>query len=139
MDYSFSDFLEENKSKIILLIVFIIISIVLMIGSSFLDNKNKEEELNYRLESLGIVYYEQLYYDSIEGEKKEYLDMMKDVGININLSSLILNVYNEDPGFFINNETNEKCDYEKSYVVIYPKKPYGKKDYEIDYKLECGF
>lgn len=139
MDYSFSDFLEENKTKIILLIVFIIISIALMIGSSLLGKGNKEDELNYRLESLGVVYYEEIYYDSIDGEKEEYLDILKDIGIKVDLGTLILNVYNEDPEFFINEKENEKCDYDKSYVVIYPKEPYQKKDYEIEYQLECGF
>lgn len=139
MDYSFSDFLEENRTKIILLIVFIIISIALMIGSSLLGKGNKEDELNYRLESLGVVYYEEIYYDSIDGEKEEYLDILKDIGIKVDLGTLILNVYNEDPEFFINEKVNEKCDYDKSYVVIYPKEPYQKKDYEIEYQLECEF
>ena len=139
MDYSFSDFLEENRTKIILIIVFIIISIALMIGSSLLGKGNKEDELNYRLESLGVVYYEEIYYDSIDGEKEEYLDILKDIGIKVDLGTLILNVYNEDPEFFINEKTNKKCDYDKSYVVIYPKEPYQKKDYEIEYQLECGF
>ena len=124
MDYSFSDFLEENRTKIILLIVFIIISIALMIGSSLLGKGNKEDELNYRLESLGVVYYEEIYYDSIDGEKEEYLDILKDIGIKVDLGTLILNVYNEDPEFFINEKTNKKCDYDKSYVVINPKEPY---------------
>ena len=38
-----------------------------------------------------------------------------------------------------NSKTNQECDKTNSMVIIYPKEPYGKKDYRIDTNLVCGF
>ena len=39
----------------------------------------------------------------------------------------------------VNKKTKEKCDFEKTYISIYPQKEYEKKDYKIEVKLICGF
>ena len=39
----------------------------------------------------------------------------------------------------VNDKTKEECDRNSSMVIIYPKDPYGQKDYTIDAILVCGF
>ena len=40
---------------------------------------------------------------------------------------------------FVNSKTNHEWDKTNSMVIIYPKEPYGKKNYRIDTNLVCGF
>lgn len=39
----------------------------------------------------------------------------------------------------VNSKTKKECDKEDSYVIIKPKKPFGKKDYTVEAYLSCGF
>ena len=74
--------------------------------------------------------------------KAEFLAKFKDIGIKVNLDNLIRHNTEESDELkkeFVNSKTNEACDTNNTKVVIYPKDPYGEKDYKIEVILECGF
>lgn len=126
--------------------IYIIIMIVLLIGIFFFLLKNNQEtKLTNILKNMGISFYEDFYYEKsgIEIEAKvEYLSAYKDTGIKINLDNL--SKYNSEENAkklknFWNRKTKESCSLEDTKVIIYPREPYGKTDYEIKTILDCGF
>lgn len=139
--------LKLNK-KIIIIVSGIIVSITLLALILFLVLGKKENEslkLSSSLKELGIDFYENFYYNQVgktDKERKEFLEKYKDIGIKISLDNL--SRYKKDDmdsilKQFVNSKTEEECDRNNSMVVIYPKDPYGKKNYAIDAILVCGF
>ena len=60
-------------------------------------------------------------------------------GMKVGLSELISAIYYEDPKEFVNDQTKKQCNYNETYVIIYPQNPYTEDDYEMKVNLECGF
>ena len=127
--------------SIIILVIFA--SIILF----FTLNKSEDEslKLSSSLKDLGIDFYENFYYKQIgktDNERKEFLEKYKDIGIKVSLDNL--SRYKKDDmddilKQFVNDKTKEECDRNSSMVIIYPKDPYGQKDYTVDAILVCGF
>ncbi len=96
------------------------------------------------LEVMGKDFYENFYYDQLKSsdeERSEFLSKFQSQGIKINLSNLVRSnkeVNEEKAKEFVNPKTKEPCDMENTKVIIYPKSPYGKKDYTIEVDLVCG-
>ena len=72
----------------------------------------------------------------------KFLEKYKDIGIKVSLDNL--SRYKKDDmddilKQFVNDKTKEECDRNSSMVIIYPKDPYGQKDYTVDAILVCGF
>ena len=130
-----------NKNNVLyilggLLLIAILIIIIIL---AFSNNKS---QLNKDLEQAGRDYYEKILYNNINyNDKGAYLSKYSEKGIEVTLDSLsILESKKEDfLNKFVNSNTNEKCDVDKTKVVIHPKEPYGAKDYKIDTIIECGF
>lgn len=127
--------------SIIILVIFA--SIILF----FTLNKSEDEslKLSSSLKDLGIDFYENFYYKQIgktDNERKKFLEKYKDIGIKVSLDNL--SRYKKDDmddilKQFVNDKTKEECDRNSSMVIIYPKDPYGQKDYTVDAILVCGF
>lgn len=134
------EFLDENKSSIKISIVMIIFAIIVIIIQKFFTPILTENELKNKIKDAGEEYYE-TYYESFTPDGSTlFLEQIKDDGMEINLKDLVLNVYDgKDPGYFFNKNTNKMCDYDDTYVTIYPVSPYGKNNYKIKINLECGF
>lgn len=138
-----------KKNKKVLIIAGVVVAIILLVVILFLifggNNKNQSQELSSSLKDLGITFYEDFYYNQIgsnDEERREFLEKYKDIGIKVSLDSLSRHKKDETKQIleeFVNEETGEECDKNSSMVVIYPREPYGKKDYSIDAKLICGF
>ncbi len=137
---------KRKPKKIVLiiggvtLIVVIVIACILLIG----DN---EKKLTKELENMGVTFYEDYFYDMIkdrykDDEKgfKEYLAEYQEQGFKVDLENLAVTNNTKDKlDDFINSKTKEKCDKNKTVVVIHPKEDYGKTDYTMDITLVCGF
>ena len=146
--------LLKNKKNIFVLIgivAIIVIMILLVVFNPFeskknnnTSNDNKEtkdivinstDDLKDVLDTIGGKYYEEYYYTLFENKEKD-LAPFADFGINLALSSLKVAIE-----FDKNVEdaiTKFECDVEHTKVFIYPKAPYGEKDYKVDTVLECN-
>ncbi len=143
----FKEFIKKNYKILLLVFLGVIvlgISIFLVVHFCFKSEPTEEEKLTKYLEDMGADYYEGLY-DRLGGDldtKTDFLKKYASIGIKIDLENLAVydNKKNEEKiKEFVNSETNTKCDQNKTAVSIYPKSPYGVKDYEVKATLSCGF
>lgn len=119
----------------------IIVLVILSITVIF----NKERIITNKVKKMAYEYYSEYYYDSLkEGRKKEDFEKIMDkysgIGFKIsleNISSIDNGKYKEEVESF--GSKNKKCDELNTRAIIYPEKPYGKKDYRIEVELDCGF
>lgn len=133
--------MDKKKLGIIIGAVLVVIGIVI---GFVVMNKSNEPQLTSNLEQLGKNFYEDYYYTSQEKSQKdvkEFVKRFENTGIKVNLENIskLSKIDKKLVDSMVNNKTNKKCDEKKSVVTIYPKKPYGKTDYKIEVKLECGF
>ena len=140
------EMLKENKRVLLIgLGVVVIIIGALLIPRLFATDETakQKESLETTLKEMGKDFYENYYNDYLkEDEREEALSKFSDTGIKINLDNLSRynsKVNEEKVKEFVNNETGEECDKEKTQVIIYPKAKYGKSDYELKVELVCGF
>lgn len=134
------EFLKNKKELLIIIgVVVILVGIILFV----LINTDGEKKLKDKLETLATDYYENNYYDKIssdEATRKQILEKFASTGFTINLNSLSrYEQFTEQVKEFVNSETDEECDKEKTTITIYPKDPYGKEDYEVKVNLVCGY
>lgn len=140
-------FRRENRKKCIVAVAALVavVAAVVVISLVVGGKNNQEKVLSSRLNELGTSFYEEFYYEQIGSsakEREEFLAKFEKIGIKINLENLIrfnTEAAEELKETFVNNKTNETCDYNNSKVVIYPAAPYGKEDYTIETIVECGF
>lgn len=139
-------YLEKNKKQSILigsisLLLLIAVVIILIVCLT----TGKEKKLIKNIEDMGRDFYENLYYEQVgknEEERAAFLKDFVDIGLKINLDGLSRYKTEENQekiNEFVNPKTKEACDKENSKVIIYPKEPFGKSDYQIEVNLECGF
>lgn len=137
---------KDNKKFSIILIISTIITIIilsLIVWIFVLNKDNKELKDNNKLDTfkvelleVGSNFYEDYYYDTIISEEKNtFLSNYSVSGIKIDLNNL-LQVFDKKE-WKISNEIINKCDKNKTKIIIYPKEPYNKKDYEIIIDLFC--
>ncbi len=144
--HKMSDYMKNNPKKILFVgITGVVVIVAVVLAFFLLKGKNQEEVLKDYLHDMGIEFYENLYYKQVgktDEDRKEFLTKFTDIGIKINLDSL--SRYNiesnqEKISAFKNPKTNEACNKDNSKVIIYPKEPYGQKDYRVEIQLDCGF
>lgn len=140
---------EAQKKKLIQIIALagglVLIFIIVLLLTSGL-RASKEKKLENNLISLGKQFYTEFYYDQTQASNQDrsmadYLKTFKEMGIGVSLNTLSTYSDNVDEEIIksFENVNGKACDKEKTMVVIYPKEPYGKNDYNIEAKLECGF
>ncbi len=83
------------------------------------------------IRNLGKEFYEVFYWDDCgkygnEG-RKEFLEQFKTVGITVSLENLIR--WGNTSGF--SDDLFDQYDLVESEIIVYPKEPYGRKDYTI--------
>lgn len=140
------DFFREKKNiKLVGIIVGAIVVVVavvlLLVFVVFKDNKSV---LTNELENAGKNFYENFYYNQVgsnESEKKDFLSRYATIGIKIDLENLARTSENQDEllSKFVNKKTGQECNKANTKVTIYPKDPYGQKDYTIESTIDCGF
>lgn len=133
------DEVRENKKSIIVIIVLIVLLICMSIFNLLFNNKSEKFNVDKALEELGKVYYEQEYYPKVKSFYNKYAnDRLKDdeiKGIKLTLRNII-NIFEEVSAekFY---KKGSYCDFVQTYVLINPKYPYGKKDYNIKVSSSC--
>jgi len=148
------DFLNSIKSffsrKNILIIKVSILTIgLLFIIFGFAFNRMNlfaKVDLKESLKEMATDFYENFYYDQLEQlgnsevDKAKFLEEFKSVGIKISLGNLEEyddGKYVTEIAKFVNSKTKTPCNKYNTKAIIYPIKPYGKTDYEIEINLEC--
>ena len=134
-----------GKKKLLIIIGAAVVVIAgIVVGAILLFGGNNEKKLTSNLTTLGKQFYEEFYYPSQEKSQedvKAFVKKFEKTGIKVNLEN-IAKVGKVDQDLvkgMVNNKSKKECDKTASYVVIKPKKPYGKTDYTIEVNLECGF
>ena len=114
-----------KKTKIVVVIITALILISILLICINLINKKEDKKVKKNIEIISSKFYEKSYYTITP---IELLKDFKEKGIIITLKELL--EYEEE-----SIDAYKKYDITKSKVVIYPKNPYEKTDYEIKIKL----
>lgn len=140
--------LKDNIAVIILVIILSATMIgVLYWGTQSINLSNQEVDHDVSttkgnindetaiIRNLGKEFYEVFYWDDCgkygnEG-RKEFLEQFKIVGITVSLENLIR--WGNTSGF--SDDLFNQYDLEESRIIVYPKEPYGRKDYTISVDL----
>lgn len=140
---------QEKKKKMIQICAIAFGLIIVLIVVLFLTkglNLSKEDKLNDSLTKMGEEFYTEFYYSEIskgksDKEVTDFLSKFQDIGIKVNLDNLLRynDGKNEDEISNFKNDDGKECNKTNTRAVIYPKSPYGKKDYTIKVELDCGF
>lgn len=115
-----------KKKKIVVFITIIVLLVIILTVTSCVISKRNEDNKNKKsISKIVNKFYEDSYYNAIP---KELLKDFKDKGIKLSLKELFE---------FEELSTKEYKIYNlnKSWIIIYPKSPYEKKDYDIKIKL----
>ncbi len=143
------EILKDKKKLAIIIgagvgVIVLIIVLLLCFGGKL--NVTEEQKLEEKLQELGKGFYEDFYYKQVASDEEartEFLKKYKDLGIKVNLDTLSRYKKEADSAKvlepFVNSKTKEECDKINTMVIVYPKEPYGQKDYRVDVKLVCGF
>lgn len=145
--------MERKKMKISIKRLLIAVCVVLVLGvgvgvTLFLtNNKMTQAKIESQVVKFGGDFYENFYYknitaDNSDEKNKAFLERFKDTGLKVNLDNL--GRYHEGKNAdvirtFINPDTKLACDINNTRAVIYPKAPYGIKDYDVKAEVDCGF
>lgn len=131
----------KNKKNLLVIggIAVAIIVVLVLVFTVFGGNKEKEmsqETLENKLEKLGARFYEENYYAGVKAEgKTEMLANFVDSGIKVDITSIGLLVKIDED---VKNQLDkDECNYDETKVIIYPKQPFGAKDYTIKLELSC--
>lgn len=137
----------NNKKNIFYLVILVILIIIFCVLLYLRNNNstNQKDEIKKYLETTVKDYYEEKYYDQVSsytGDIEQFLKNFEDNGLTFSINTLINNnIINQSEAEekLVNKETKEKCDYEETKVILYPKKPYKKDSYKLKTILDCGF
>ena len=127
-------------NKLVIKIIGSILSVILLVFFIiFLFNNYRIIHLKGNLTKIANIYYQDYYYQEIEGSNEEVKNFLKSFtkkGLKISLRTL--GSYNGKESLSeIEEFTLNKCDLDKTYIIIYPNSPYDKDNYKIKKYLEC--
>ena len=110
-----------------------------------LKNSSKnvsKTDFKTELTKMGETIYKDYYYeitkiDKTDEQLKEFLGKFKDIGLQFNLVEL--SKYSDENNEKITNfiNSNKSCSREDTMVLIYPKDPYSKNDFNLEVKIDC--
>ena len=127
----------ENK-RLLAIIGIIILFLVIVFVVTFSLSKGKRAEV--KLKNLAGIFYKYYYEDNSDKKDKDKIKVFLS-----NYASSGLTIKLKDMETYIDTHKVEdykllkKCDNEKTTIVIYPKAPYNKDDYEIRLNMDCNF
>jgi len=135
----------SGKSLAVVIVLIVVFAVVYGCIKMFGGSASQENKLTNSLKKMGEEFYTEYYYPEISKDKSSaevtaVLEKFKDIGIKIDLDNL--SRYNdganeEEIAKFKNN--GKACNNKTTRAIIYPKSPYGKKDYKVEVELDCGF
>ena len=137
----FNEIIEENKTKIIVIAVVLILAIVMSIVNMFIpkaSNSKSATDPKAAIEELGTMYYEKLYYDRRVKKfikDSDYMEKLSEKGIRFNLRDLLSGIEGAKVEIFYGGENY--CNFVSTYVTIYPISPYKKDNYRMETTMDC--
>ena len=121
-----TEFFKDKRTIMVLSIFGIMIALILLVVFIFsVAVVSREKMLTKSLTNMATDYYENFYFTTI--------------GIKINLENLEVfqdGKYKKEIEKFMKPKSS-KCDKFNTKAIVYPKRPYGKNDYELEVNLEC--
>jgi len=139
-----------KPSKKIVIYVFVVGILILAIGIYFLSkgllNKRQSDQkrVTHYIEELGKSFYEDYYYSQLNDMKNNqlienipaFLKNFESQGIPVSLNQLI------ELHFKTKEEIdkvlkNYHCSFEETGFQIYPKSPYQKSSYNLEFHIAC--
>ena len=137
---------EQPKTRYVAIFV-VVVATLAVVGNLVLSlNFTPEKTTARAMEKIARDYYENYFYDNYVGDRsreeiEEELSGMKESGFpRTYLHDLLLfdnERHAEDAKEF--RHKGYTCDTNKTYVIFYPKEPYGKKDYDVKYEMVCEY
>lgn len=128
----------SKKLKIIILIV-VAVLVLAVVGIFILINSNgyKEKLITSELRTMTEEFYSYYYEDqNAESKAKDFVAQFKDSGLSVSLKDMKIFLEGRT-GKEYNSKRLEKCDIEKTISIMYPEKPFGKKDVSFKFNLSC--
>ena len=118
--------------------------LIILVVAITLNLNSQEKKLTMKINEMASNFYENFYYDQLgtDSEREAYLKKYEKIGFKINLDNLSRYKGGNSEEIlkeFVNKKTGKKCDIYQTQATIYPQESYGKNDYKIEVKLECGF
>lgn len=136
---------EKKLNKKVLIIIAVLLVVVAVVLLAVFNKPSNEKELETNLTEMGKSFYENFYYEQVGSsadERSTLLSKFTTIGIKVDLDNLGRynnGEFSDEIKEFKNSKTDEKCNQTNTKVIIYPKSPYGKTDYKVEVKLDCGF
>lgn len=132
-----NDFIFENKKRLIILGVIILLAILFAILAN-VTKSNKSVSKDESVKEIARMYYEEFYYPSVLKKFSDptyYFDKAKDGGIKVYIQDIVDGIDNFDSSILSNK--NEICDLGLSYITYYPNNNYAKTDYTYETNFIC--
>lgn len=125
----------KNKRYIILISILLIIigGIIILVNSKIGREALAKRDIRKITSTFYNYYYDENNYDN---NVKEFLKEYTSSGLNISLGDMEVYIESKSNGGTI-YKSLEKCDRANTKIIIYPKSPFGKSDYDLDFKLKC--
>ena len=139
---------KKSKKALILIILIAAVAIAVTIFLIIKFNnpeKRKQEELTAHMETLGSDFYTETLFKQLEesrseAEIKDFLQKHEETGISVSLDNLIRTASEENKTKLEDfTYKDEDCDKDATKALIFPQAPFGRDDYRIEVRLECGF
>lgn len=129
--------IDDNTKRLIKIfvvgVIILIISFVLITIKRNVFDVNTEKKITRKIEKLTGEYYSNQLHDLFTLKE---LEKRSSTGIEVDLYGLLYKLeYKKFSDFYL-DDGNKKCNLTKTIIMIYPKSPYGVKDYTIDVKLD---
>lgn len=131
----------KKVGKVIAIILLIIVILALgYLVYSYVYGGTQEQKIERKLKKMASDFYKDCYYDELVEQKGsasnaiEYLKGFEKKGLKVSYSNL--KEYYDEYGRMNYTELSV-CEEDNTYVLIYPKSPYGKTDFTIGFKLDC--
>ena len=128
-----------------LLVAILVVAVILFLTMNNNQESRKQAQLTSHMEDLGGEFYTELLYGQLkdgrsEEELKEFLQKYEETGFNVSLDNLSRTASDEHKDKLEDfNYNDEACNKDTTRAFIYPQAPFGRDDYRIEVKLDCGF
>ena len=132
----FNEIIEENKTKIIVIAIVLILAIIMSVVNIFLPDTAEKEITATKgtkdvIEEIATTYYEKVIFPNMTNSEFE---KYASEGYFINLRDLTTKVKGIDKEVFLKEENF--CDFTTTYVIIYPRS-LDKKEYTVKSNISC--
>ncbi len=129
---------ESDLKRIKISVILIVLSFAVFIINGFMSGFTAKDKLSKQVETLGNLYYQSIFYPSMyfQNGNTDFIESLENDGYKVTLRTMFSNLDDVDKDSF--KYKNTACDIDKTYVIIYPKKPFGQKDIKVKTTLSCG-